>query len=85
MRIGKKAWMTGSIKTDGRCNVGKVVGVDLIYEGLGFITEKQFISSHVPYRYKVAYVDVFTKRAISEWVHKSDVSFVNPELVESKQ
>ena len=78
MRIGKKVWMTGSIKTDGGINVGKVVGIEHIYEGLGYMTEKQYLNDFVEYQYKVAYEDVFTKRAVSEWVHHTDVSFTKP-------
>ena len=79
MRLGRKVWLVGDPKADGRINVGKLVGIEQIYESLGFMTEKQYLSSFVPYRYKVAYVDVFTGRGASEWVHHTKVSFSKPQ------
>lgn len=77
--INKKVWILQQ-KTDGRYNKGVVVGIEKIYEGFGYLTEKQYFSDFVPYRYKVAYVDVFTKKACCEWVHHSDVTDKNPQV-----
>jgi hypothetical protein len=78
MKMGKKAWLTGNLKADGRCNVGKVVGIDKTYEVLCFVSEKQFIDHRQISRYKVAYVDVVTGKGVSKWFHQDDVSFVKP-------
>jgi hypothetical protein len=78
MRIGKKVWLTGCPKADGRINVGKIVGIEHIYECLGFMTERQYLSSFVQYQYKVAFVDVATGRGVAEWVHHTKVSFNKP-------
>tara|TARA_R110000772_G_scaffold125384_3_gene232077 strand:+ start:116 stop:382 length:267 start_codon:yes stop_codon:yes gene_type:complete len=78
VKIGKAVWLTGQKKADGRINCGKIVGVELLYEGLYFSSKKQFIDGHAPYKYKVAYIDVFTNKGASEWVHHTDVSFIKP-------
>lgn len=77
-RMGKKLWILSSKKTTGEFNRGTVVGIDLSYHGLGFINEAQFVRDHIHARYKVAYVDVFTKRAVTEWLHESDLQAEKP-------
>jgi hypothetical protein len=77
--INKKVWITSSKKTDGRYNRGVVKGIDLFYDGLGYISETQYLKDFEEWRYKIAYVDVFTKRACQEWIHYKELSVTKPE------
>lgn len=76
--IGTKVWILKDRKTDGRYNRGIVVGAEKDYQKLGFITESQYFRDFVEYRYKVAYVDVFTGRANAEWIYHTDISKTKP-------
>lgn len=78
LSMNKKVWLLNSKKTDGRYNKGVIVGIDKIYEGLGYMTERQYQQDFVVYKYKVAYVDVYTNKACNEWVHHSYVSTIDP-------
>ena len=78
IRIGNSVWIIKSKKIDGRYNRGKVVGIEMSYNGLGYLSETQFIKDHKISRYKVAYVDVVTKKACSEWLYHKDVSKEKP-------
>lgn len=73
--MGNKVWILNSKKTDGRYNKGVIVGIEKEYPSLGFMTEAQYFRE---YRYKVAYVDVFTKRAGAEWVYHTLISKTKP-------
>jgi hypothetical protein len=76
--MNKKVWDINSRKIDGRYNCGKVVGIKKIYEGLGFITEKQYLNDFVEYEYLFACVDVCTGRASAVWVHYNKLSLTEP-------
>ena len=78
LTMKSKVWLLNSKKTDGRYNKGVVVGIELSYDGLGYMTERQYLSEFKEYRYKVAYVDVCTGRACTEWLHHTDVSKTKP-------
>ena len=78
-KMKQKVWIISSRKTDGRYNRGTIVGVELNYYGLGYLTEAQFIRDHGHARYKVAYIDVFTTRACSEWFSECDLIKEKPE------
>lgn len=73
-----KVWILNSKKIDGRYNKGIIVGIELSYEGLGFMTERQYFNDFEENRYKVAYVDVFTGMACSEWFYYPLLSKVKP-------
>ena len=79
--MNKKVWDIGNRKTDGRYNCGKIVGIKKIYEGLGYVTERQYLSDFVEYEYLFAYVDCFTGMALAEWLHYSKLSTTKPEGV----
>lgn len=76
--MNKKVWLLNSKKIDGRYNKGVIVGINKIYEGLGYMTERQYLQDFVVYEYKVAFVDVCTNKACAEWVHHSYVSTADP-------
>ena len=76
--IGNKAWILKDRKTDGRYNKGVIVEIEKEYPSLGFMTEAQYFRDFREYRYKVAYVDVFTKRAGAEWVYHTLISKTKP-------
>ena len=78
-RMGGIVWILSSKKTDGLYNKGKIVGVELNYYGLGYMTERQYLNDFGHPRYKVAYVDCFTNRACSEWLCESDLQKNKPE------
>ena len=78
LSIKNKVWILDSKKIDGRYNKGIIVGVEMAYEVLGFITEAQFFRSFEEFRYKVAYVDVFTGKACIDWKHHTDLSKLKP-------
>lgn len=83
LRVGKKVWITSGRKTDGRYNRGIIVGIEKTYHGLGYLTEKQYLSSFELSRYKVAYVDVVTGHGVSEWLLCDEVSDKNPKAVDN--
>lgn len=76
--INRKVWILNSKKIDGRYNKGKIVGIEKYYDGLGYLTESQYLNDFKEYRYKVAYVDVVTSRASAEWIHYTDISTERP-------
>lgn len=78
-KIKNKVWILPSKKIDGRYNNGKIVGIELFYYGLGFLTENQYLNDFESPRYKVAYVDVFTGRACAEWYLENDLQKEKPE------
>ena len=78
-RMGAMVWVISSRKTDGRYNKAKIVGVELNYYGLGFMTERQYLNDFAHPRYKVAYVDCCTGRACSEWVGEHEIQKKKPE------
>ena len=77
--MNSKVWIISSQKIDGRYNKGKIVGIEKEYFGLGFFTERQYLNDFEEYRYKVAYVDVFTGKASAEWIHHSELSKEKPD------
>lgn len=77
-KMSGKVWILSSKKMDGRFNRGKIVGVELSYYGLGFISQEQFFRDFDHPRYKVAYVDCVTGRACSEWFLESDLQREQP-------
>lgn len=79
LSINKKVWIISSRKTDGRYNKGIVVGIEKLYDGLGYMSELQFFRDFEEWRYKVAYVDVFTSKACQDWVHYKELSLSKPE------
>lgn len=78
LSMGNKVWILNSKKTDGRYNKGVIVGIEKDYIKLGFMTESQYFRDFIEYRYKVAYVDVFTGRAIAEWIYHTNLSKTKP-------
>ena len=79
LSINKTVWIISSKKTDGRYNKGKVKGIDLLYDGLGYMSETQYLRDFEEWRYKVAYVDVATNKACQEWIHYKELSVTKPE------
>ena len=77
-RMGQSVWILSSKKTDGRYNKGNIVGIELSYYGLGYLTEKQYLDDFSHPKYKVAYVDCFTNKGCSVWVHEDDLSKEKP-------
>jgi len=76
--MNKRVWDISSRKTHGGYNYGKVVGIKQIYEGLGFLTEKQYFKDFKEYEYLFACVDICTGKASAEWVHYSNLSLTEP-------
>jgi len=76
--MNKKVWIISSEKIDGRYNQGKIVGVEKTNDTLYFVSKAHFYKGFEPYRYKVAYVDVFTGEGCVEWVHHSDITITDP-------
>jgi hypothetical protein len=76
--LKNKVWVINSKKIDGRYNKGIVVGIEMIYDGLGFMSERQYFNDFEEYRYKVAYVDVFTNKGCCEWLHHEYLSKTKP-------
>ena len=72
------AWITSSKKIDGRYNKGKIVGIEKEYLPLGFFTERQYLNSFEISRYKVAYVDVSTSKAVASWFLPNELSKTKP-------
>jgi hypothetical protein len=78
-KMGSKVYITSSKKTDGRYNKGKIVGVELSYFGLGYLTETQYFNDFDHPRYKVAYVDCFTNKACCHWYSEEELQKEKPE------
>lgn len=78
-KLGSKVYILSNRKTDGRYNRGVVVGVILNNYNLYSITEKHFIDSFGDPVYKVAYVDVFTKKCMTENVCEEELSKEKPQ------
>jgi hypothetical protein len=78
-KMGNKVYIKSSKKLDGRFNRGKIVGVELSYHALGFLTEAQYLNDFEHPKYKVAYVDVFTGRAYASWYEEDDLCKDKPE------
>lgn len=76
--LKNKVWIINSKKIDGRYNKGIIVGIEMYYNGLSFFTERQYFNDFEEYRYKVAYVDVFTGKGCCEWLDHSYLSKVKP-------
>lgn len=74
LRMGKKVKILRQ-KTDGRFNFGKIVGVELMEDNmyLGYMNKREYLSRFTVPRYKVAYIDVVTERACTEWFNDNEV------------
>lgn len=79
MNLKNKVWILNSKKTDGRYNKGVIVGIELDYPYLNYTSESQYFKDFKESRYKVAYVDVFTKRACCEWFRHDVLSKTKPD------
>ena len=77
-RMNNKVYILSSRKIDGRYNRGKIVGVELSYYGLGYLTENQYFNDFEHPRYKVAYVDCFTNKASCQWYSEEEIQKENP-------
>lgn len=86
--LGNKVRITSQQKTDGRYNIGKVIGVEFIQDAcyLGYNNEKEFLSRFSPkhVNYKVAYVDCSTNRACTEWYGANELSKELKEKLETR-
>ena len=78
-RMGSMVWDLSSRKADGRYNRAKIVGVELNYYGLGYMTERQYLNDFAHPRYKIAYVDCVTGRACNDWVVEVDLQKDKPD------
>lgn len=80
-KMGNNLWIIGlgERKTDGSYNQGKVVGIELSYYGLGYISKAQFLNDHEHPRYKIAYIDCFTNKAVSSWYSEDQLSKDKPQ------
>ena len=78
-KMGSMVWHVSGRKSDGRYNRAKIVGIELSYYGLGYLTERQYLNDFAHPRYKIAYVDCVTNKASSEWVMESDIQKNKPE------
>jgi hypothetical protein len=78
LNINKKVWILSSKKSDGRYNQGKVVGIENTNDNLYFVNKTHFYKGFLPRRYKVAYIDLVTKRGFSEWFSYNDVVITAP-------
>lgn len=77
-KMNSKVYILSSKKTDGRYNKGKVVGVELSYYGLGYLTETQYLNDFENPKYKVAYVDCFTNKACCQWYAEEELQKDKP-------
>lgn len=75
LRFKQKVKILSSLKTDGRYNYGKIVGIELLQDGyyLGYTSEKEYLARFTVPKYKVAYVDCATKNACTEWFLEKDI------------
>lgn len=80
-RMGSNVWIShrSQRKTDGKYNRGKIVGIESTSDSLYFVSESDFYRGFEIYRYKVAYIDVFTGRGCSEWFSEMCLSKNKPE------
>ena len=79
-KMGSKVYITSTQKADGRYNKGKIVGVELFYYGLGYLTETQYLNDFEGPKYKVAYVDCVTNKACAQWYLESDLQKEKPDV-----
>lgn len=74
--MGQRVKILSSRKSDGRYNIGKIIGMEKTTTSeFGYFNEKQFwedIEKGMP-RYKVAYVDCFTKNFYQSWFYENDL------------
>lgn len=58
-------------KTDGRYNEGTIFGMEKTQNAfyLGYRNESEFKARFTGEKYKVVYIDCFTKRACEEWIY----------------
>lgn len=75
-RMGQKVIILSSKKRDGRYNHGTIIGIEKYEDALycGYINEKEFLSRFSKCRYKIVYIDVFTKKAGTNWVIQSELA-----------
>lgn len=80
-RMNSTVWIShkSQRKTSGEYNKGKVVGIEAINNGLYFIGTADFFRGFDSFRYKVAYIDVFTGKGRSEWFNEDYLSKTKPE------
>jgi len=75
-RMKQNLKILSSQKKDGRFNFGKVVGIELTEDAyyLGYKDKKEFLDRFTIAKYKLAYIDCFTKRACTEWFNERELS-----------
>lgn len=75
-RFGSNVIIRSSQKSDGKFNVGKVVGIEANEDAsyLGYTSKKEFLSRFKVFSYKVAFIDCITKRASSQWFPESELT-----------
>jgi hypothetical protein len=79
-RMSNKVWIISSRKTDGRYNQGIIVGVEAVSDHIFYPDEKSFFNSFKDqFKYKVAYVDCVTGKAVTQWIYEDDLSKTKPE------
>lgn len=63
-------------KADGSFNYGTIIGIELLEDNfyLGYKNEKEYLNRFKgKARYKVLYIDNFTKRAIQDWFSENEI------------
>lgn len=75
-RLGATVTILASEKSDGRFNKGKIIGIEATTDNLylGYVSKKEFLSRFTVFRYKLAYIDCFTKRAGTDWFSEAEIS-----------
>ena len=73
--MNQKVKILSNRKTDGRYNVGNVYGIEKIQNAIymGYLNEVEFKNRFTREKYKVVYIDCFTKRACEEWFLDSEL------------
>lgn len=77
-KLREKVWITNTNYIDGHFDRGIIVGVDMVYDGLGYMTEKQYFNDFQESMYKVAYVNSSTNKAHQEWINYRNLSKTEP-------
>ena len=79
-RMNSKVWISheSERKTSGKYNQGKIVGVDSVNNNLYFVGVKHFYDGFNEFKYKVAYIDIFTGKGEAKWFNEDFISKEKP-------